>query len=149
MEATWSTDRLKSCRERAGLSMEHLGEWIGVHVNTIRQWEKGQSCPVPKRLRLLASALGTTVAYLSGENDIPDYVGVNNVFPSKLKGLPKFSVPNNDRETHIAMSGYGKTLVYECEGKHERVEIPTTKMRYALFVKLILSHRSNMMMNME
>ena len=59
--------RLREQREILGLSQELLAEKVNVHVNTIRRWEKGKQVPDIDKLNRLAEALGTTVAYLSGE----------------------------------------------------------------------------------
>ncbi|MBQ7578589.1 MAG: helix-turn-helix transcriptional regulator [Synergistaceae bacterium] len=61
--------RLREQREILGLSQEKLAERIDVHVNTIRRWEQNKQVPDATKLNLLAEALNTTVAYLSGEND--------------------------------------------------------------------------------
>ena len=139
MEGTWSADRLKSCRERAGLSMEHLGELIGVHVNTIRKWEKGQSCPVSKRLKLLASALGTTVAYLSGEEDCHEHG--DDIFSSDVQNIRVSSLRDKGKYARTNFVGYGRALVYEHKG--ERIEVPTTRRGYEIFEKLIFSRYSD------
>lgn len=61
--------RLREQRVILGLSQEKLAEQIDVHVNTIRRWEQDKQVPDATNLSLLAKALNTTVAYLSGEND--------------------------------------------------------------------------------
>ena len=59
--------RLREQREVLGMSQEKLAEEVNVHVNTIRRWEQGKQVPDVAKLYLLAGALNTTVAYLSGE----------------------------------------------------------------------------------
>ena len=75
--------RLREQREILGISQEKLAEEVNVHVNTIRRWEQGKQVPDITKLNLLAEALNTTIAYLSGEtretilhreNPAPDHI---------------------------------------------------------------------------
>ena len=148
MGTTCNAMRLELCRKKAGLSRQHLGELIGVHANTIKKWEHGESSPVSRRLIPLASVLGTTVAYLSGETDTPER-SKNEVAllqTQKFDDMMMAPTPVHAREAHDNL-GYGRALVYEHEG--ERIEIPTTKKGYELFEKLIFSHRSAVMADAE
>ena len=130
--------RLELCRKKAGLSRQHLGELIGVHANTIKKWEYGESSPVSRQLLPLASVLGTTVAYLSGETDTPERSSGEVAPPHDLDDVTMVSVPTRAGKSH-GNPGYGRALVYEHDG--ERIEIPTTKRGYELFEKLILSRQ--------
>ncbi|MBR8027811.1 helix-turn-helix transcriptional regulator [Burkholderia cenocepacia] len=58
--------RIKERREALGLSMEALGERVGVVWQTIQQWEKevGGTAPKRERLQKAAEALETTPEYL-------------------------------------------------------------------------------------
>ena len=51
---------LFSLRKHAGLSQEELAEKIGVHMNTISQWENGLFIPKTPKLKKLAEALNVT-----------------------------------------------------------------------------------------
>lgn len=59
--------RLRHLRKLAGLSQEALARRAGVSRNFLAQIERGESLPTVSVLRRLASALGTTVAHLLGE----------------------------------------------------------------------------------
>ena len=63
--------RLRSIRRGQNLTQEELAERLNIHVNTIRRWEQDKQAPDVRKLEALASALNTTVAYLSGETDNP------------------------------------------------------------------------------
>lgn len=63
-ELSW---RLRRLRKLAGLSQEALARQAGVSRNFVAQIERGESVPTVSVLRRLASALGTTVAHLLGE----------------------------------------------------------------------------------
>jgi len=57
-------ERIRALRKRQGHTQEEFAEILGTHVNTIIRWENGQRIPGADKLRDLAAALGTTVAYL-------------------------------------------------------------------------------------
>lgn len=58
--------RIKERREALGLSMEALGERVGVVWQTIQQWEKevGGTAPKRERLHKVAEELKTSPEYL-------------------------------------------------------------------------------------
>jgi phage repressor protein C with HTH and peptisase S24 domain len=56
--------RIKAAREKKGLSMEQLGDIVGVAWQTVQQWENGKTAPKRKRLDNVAAALDTTVEQL-------------------------------------------------------------------------------------
>lgn len=52
-------ERIRTLRERAGLSQAQLGQRAGgVRPPAVTQWETGQTMPDPRRLPLIAAALG-------------------------------------------------------------------------------------------
>ncbi|MBQ9526701.1 MAG: helix-turn-helix transcriptional regulator [Fretibacterium sp.] len=57
-------ERLRKFRKKAGLTQEELAERVGVHLNTISQWENGLFTPKTLKLKKLASALGVSEAEL-------------------------------------------------------------------------------------
>ncbi|MBQ9594524.1 MAG: helix-turn-helix transcriptional regulator [Synergistaceae bacterium] len=61
--------KLREQRELLKVSQEALADKVNVHVNTIRRWEQDKQTPDAKKLALLADALSTSVAHLSGETD--------------------------------------------------------------------------------
>ncbi|RQZ58130.1 XRE family transcriptional regulator [Burkholderia cepacia] len=98
--------RIKERREALGLSMEALGERVGVVWQTVQQWERENGGTAPKRERLqkVADALETTPEYLSfGEKggvtagtvqipalSEPARVLVDLVCAADAKGLPSY-----------------------------------------------------------
>lgn len=58
--------RIKERRIKLGLTMEAVGELVGVVWQTVQQWEKEEGGTAPKRERLeqVAAALNTTPEYL-------------------------------------------------------------------------------------
>jgi SOS-response transcriptional repressor LexA len=61
--------RIKSGRERLGLSVEQFAERVGVSRGSVQQWEKGTTAPKRSRQPAVASALGLTVAELMSETE--------------------------------------------------------------------------------
>lgn len=63
--------RMYNLRARANLTLEEVGERVGVSKSTVRKWESGQITNMRiDKLPLVASALGTTPEYLAGWNPI-------------------------------------------------------------------------------
>ncbi len=71
-------------RKNAGMSQEELAEHVGVHLNTISQWENGFFLPKTSKLKKLAEALNVTeVELLNGpvkqEFEVKIIMGVRNL----------------------------------------------------------------------
>jgi transcriptional regulator with XRE-family HTH domain len=56
--------RLKLARKHRGLSAEEMAELIGVHVNTIRNYERGRSFP----------NRGVLIVYAGTDNEVADWL---------------------------------------------------------------------------
>ena len=65
-------ERIITARKEKHLKQTDIAEILGVSVDTVRRWEQGKRSPRAEELSRLASALNTTVAYLSGETDNPE-----------------------------------------------------------------------------
>lgn len=66
-------ERLRTLRKKAGLTQEQLAEAIGVHLNTVCLWERGEYTPKTQSIKALAKALGVSEADLL--NDPPPNSG--------------------------------------------------------------------------
>lgn len=62
---------LEHTRKAAGLTRGQACEQIGVHYNTMKNWEKGTTEPKATDLVALAELYGTTVEALMGL-DVPE-----------------------------------------------------------------------------
>lgn len=60
------TFNIKSERVRLGLSQEDAAEKLGVHVNTLRMWERGDSVPNGMSLAKMIGLYGCSADYLLG-----------------------------------------------------------------------------------
>ena len=63
------SDRIKSCRQNAGLSQEKMAELVGVSRQAVTKWETGQTSPSTENLFRLAEILGTSVDFLLAEEE--------------------------------------------------------------------------------
>lgn len=66
-------DKIKYLRKKYGLTLEQVGNAVGVGKSTVRKWETGQIANMRRdKIEKLAVALHTTPAYLMGwtENEI-------------------------------------------------------------------------------
>lgn len=62
-------DRIKACRQRAGMSQEKVAELVGVSRQAVTKWEVNQSSPNTENLFKLAEIFGTTVDLLLTSED--------------------------------------------------------------------------------
>ena len=60
-------EKIKELREEKGMTLEEVGNIVGVGKSTVRKWETGMIANMRRdKIAKLASALGTTPAYLMG-----------------------------------------------------------------------------------
>ncbi|MGN1382108.1 MAG: LexA family protein [Eubacterium sp.] len=71
-------ERIKSLREQQGMTLEELGNKVGVGKSTVRKWENGMIENMRRdKIAKLAKALGVTPLYLMGwDNSLPQNVSV-------------------------------------------------------------------------
>lgn len=63
-------ERIKACRQSAGMSQEKVAELLGVSRQAVTKWEVNQTAPNTDNLFKLAEIFGTTVdMLLASEND--------------------------------------------------------------------------------
>lgn len=62
-------ERIKTCRQNAGMSQEKVAELLGVSRQAVTKWEVNQSAPNTENLFKLAEIFGTTVDMLLDSND--------------------------------------------------------------------------------
>lgn len=62
-------EKIKALRINQGMTLEQVGDIVGVGKSTVRKWETGQIANMRRdKIALLAKALGTTPAFLMGWN---------------------------------------------------------------------------------
>ena len=57
-------NNIRSERVRSGMTAEEVAKEVGVSVNTIRSWERGETEPSVTKAVKLASLYGCTIDYL-------------------------------------------------------------------------------------
>ena len=62
-------ERIKACRQNAGMSQEKVAELLGVSRQAVTKWEVNQSAPNTENLFKLAEIFGTTVDMLLDSDD--------------------------------------------------------------------------------
>lgn len=66
-------EKIKALRIKQGLTLEEVGNIVGVGKSTVRKWECGQIANMRRdKIALLAKALKVTPGYLMGWSDDPD-----------------------------------------------------------------------------
>ena len=64
--------KIKELRLQKNMTLEQVGDIVGVGKSTVRKWETGMIANMKRdKIALLAKALGTTPAYLMGWKDEP------------------------------------------------------------------------------
>lgn len=96
--------RIRELREKRGITLEKLGELIGVNKSAVLKYENGTVINIPiLKLKSIAKALNTTVAYLIGEQE-STYTDVNVLSKEELE---QFNIIKN---TVFFMIGKNLTL---------------------------------------
>ena len=62
-------ERIKACRQSAGMSQEKVAELVGVSRQAVTKWEVNRSAPNTENLFKLAEIFGTTVDMLLASED--------------------------------------------------------------------------------
>lgn len=63
-------EKIHSLRTQKGLTLEELGNMVGVGKSTVRKWENGMIANMKRdKILKVSEALGTTPAYLMGWNE--------------------------------------------------------------------------------
>ena len=88
------SEKIRRLRADNGLTLEEVGNLVGVGKSTVRKWETGAIANMRRdKIAKLAAALHTTPGYLMGWEDEPSAETTGNTFslPSNLIPLPKTS----------------------------------------------------------
>ena len=104
--------KIHELRMQKGMTLEELGNIVGVGKSTVRKWENGIIANMKRdKILKVSVALGVSPAYLMGwqESTDEEIISLNNVHPIELKrfpmlgdiacGVPKYT--NEDRERYV------------------------------------------------
>lgn len=76
-------ERIYNLRKARGLTLEQVGQAVGVGRSTVRKWENGIIANMRRdKIKRLASALGTTPSYIMGWTDDPLDDGLGYLSPT-------------------------------------------------------------------
>lgn len=79
-------ERIKYLRTSQGMTLEEVGNAVGVGKSTVRKWESGQIANMRRdKIALVAKALHVTPSYLMGWDEITDSLGSNSPAAKKLQ----------------------------------------------------------------
>ena len=109
-------EKIKALRKKR-YTQEELADRVGVHVNTLIRWERGDRMPTADKLKELADILGTTSDYLLSETDTH---APNSESVSASAETP---IPYTQEQINKGM------LVYTLSNG-ERIELPPIKESY-------------------
>ena len=62
--------RIAEARIARGWSQEQLAQAVGTTQQTIQRWETGQTDPQVSKVKAISAALGATLSYLLGVDDV-------------------------------------------------------------------------------
>ena len=102
--------KIYDLRTQKGLTLEELGNMVGVGKSTVRKWENGMIANMKRdKILKVAEALGTTPAYLMGWKESENVVSIENIFPIELKRFPMLGeiacgeprYADEDRESYV------------------------------------------------
>lgn len=106
-------EKIRALRKRR-YTQEELAEIVGVHLNTIVRWERGDRNPTADKLKRLADALCTTPSELLSSEEI---------VPRAKSEAKKETVPYTQEQVNKGM------LVYVLSNG-ERIELPPSQASY-------------------
>lgn len=115
-------DRIIAARKRKRLKQTELADMLAVSIDTVRRWEQGKRTPNADKLKPIADALDTTIAYLTGDTNTPE----------RTQSAPKERSVQEDRGILSYTFSNG-----------ERLEVPATQEGYAFLREAISNSRKD------
>lgn len=96
--------RIKTLRLQRGMTLEDVGNKVGVGKSTVRKWENGDIENMGRnKIELLANALGVSPAYLMGWTDENGKPGENDALWEKREALRR----DPNRRMLFSLAKYG------------------------------------------
>ena len=97
-------DKIKQRREELGLTLEEVGNIVGVGKSTVRKWETGDIANMRRdKIAKLAVALRTSPAYLLGYDEVEKTADpkVDGLSPKENELLALYRGVNPDGQRYI------------------------------------------------
>ena len=123
-------EKIRALR-KGKFTQEQLAEKVGVHINTILRWERGDRVPDANSLAKIAEVLETTPSELLDKDK-------NSFAPSKENVQEvKHAIHEPPAEKHLTLDEKRGKLSYTFNDG-EKLELPDTEKGYALFEKILM-----------
>ena len=98
-------ERIKACRQSAGMSQEKVAELVGVSRQAVTKWEANQSAPNTENLFKLAEIFGTTVDLLLASNEEVKQSPAEQIYYLyKMEEEKKAKAKKNQRNKNIVFA---------------------------------------------
>ena len=124
-------EKIKTLR-KGKFTQEQLAEKVGVHINTILRWERGNRVPDANSLAKIAEVLETTPSELL-DKDTNSLMSLKESV-QEVKNEKQADPP---AEKHVTVDEKRGKLSYTF-GNGEKLELPDTEKGYALFEKILM-----------
>ena len=126
-------EKIKALRKKK-YTQEELAYRLGIHVNTLVRWERGDRSPTADKLKELASVLGTTANYLLDETDDPT--------PTAGNASTSEPVTSGDTTPYTQAQTVNRGMLIYDLGNGKKIELPPTRDSYD-FLRDIASHAAH------
>lgn len=114
-------EKIKALRKKK-FTQEELADRLGIHVNTLVRWERGDRNPTADKLKELATALGTTADYLINETEDSTSIADNSPASRHLS--------NGEDVMPYTQDQINKGMLVYTLSNGERIELPPIKASY-------------------
>ena len=95
-------ERIKTCRQKVGMSQEKVAELVGVSRQAVTKWEANQSAPNTENLFKLAEIFGTTVdMLLEAEKETKQSPAEQIYYLYKMEEEKKVNLKKKTRKRNI------------------------------------------------
>lgn len=116
MEEILIPERLKTVREKEGITMAEASRRLNLSKIGYCRYEYGERTPSIQTVEIIAQCFGTSVDYLTGvtDNPAPDYVIVSKRKAPELYELVKKCMDSDEKQTRRLLA-YMEILNHENE----------------------------------
>lgn len=92
-------EKIRALRKELGLTLEEVGNAVGVGKSTVRKWESGQIANMRRdKIALLAEALRVTPTYLMGWDESPESPRPHSPAPCRLRDAARAPADATEQE---------------------------------------------------
>ena len=102
-------DRLKELRNEAGITQSALAEKLGIAMNTLSKWERGESQPNDESFISLCEYFGVPMTYLARVSDMREWPHLSDEEAAEMADAEEKEIDRN-------MFRFYKDLSYSSQG---------------------------------